>query len=349
MWARRDGRPILLGYVILAYLVSIPLQRDTLLSDWDEDFPLVLGNELTGDRPWRGSISQLHLVDRAISEEEAKDWLRRMKHSAAIGYPVLASYDLTEARYNRDRMGNLPALVRKSEMNDRLNPAKTWLATESPVSYLIRRIAANSEFTLAAAFASASADQKGPARIISISKDPGLRNLTVGQQGSDLIVRLRTPMTGENGVNPELTAPGVFAADGWHILVAIYDGSKLVLHMDEPYERYILALNPGAAAASYFGPVTAPMVFYNLAYYIAIFFPFGILMFIVLNSIANSPVIRLLFAVSITLGASLLLEGVLIASCGKALEWQNLVLGIAVMGGTLLLFQSIRLIRIRNA
>jgi VanZ family protein len=348
LWETRDGRPILLGYLILAYLISIPLQRDTLLSNWDEDFPLVLGNELTGDRPWRGSISQLHLVDRAISEDVTKDWLSRMKRSAAIGYPVLASYYLTQELHIKDRMGTLPDLVWRSEENAGGAPTETWLESESPVSYLIRRIAANSEFTLAASFASASAEQWGPARIISISRDPGHRNLTVGQEGSNLIFRLRTPMTGENGVYPTLTVPGVFAEVGSHALVAIYDGSKLTLHVDEPNKRYTMALNPGAAAASYFKPVSTPMFFYHVAYHIAIFFPFGILLSMVLHSITCRTMFRLLLAVSGTLFASLLLEGVLIATCGKTLEWQNLILSILVMGGTLSLFQSIRLIRIHR-
>ena len=44
--------------------------------------------------------------------------------------------------------------------------------------------------------------QYGPARIFTISKDIRERNLTVGQEGSDLIIRVRTPDTDLNGIPP---------------------------------------------------------------------------------------------------------------------------------------------------
>lgn len=343
-WERRDVRPILLGYMTFAYLISVPLQRDTLLSNWDENYPLLLGNELTGDRPWRGGISQLHLVDRAISEEEARGWFNRMKRSAEIGSPVLASFYFTGASRIGDRMGNLPDLVFRSKSGA---PEEAWMESESPVVFLNRRIAANSKFTLAASFTAGSTDQKGPARIISISRNPGLRNLTVGQEGRDLVFRLRTPMTGENGVNPALTVPGIFAAGSSHDLIAIYDGSILTLYVDEISGRHTLALSPGAAAASYFKPATTALFSYKLAFYIAVFFPFGILISIVLQTMASKNIIRLLLALSAATLASLFLEAVLVAASGKAMEWRNFFLGILVIGGTFILFQSIELIRTR--
>lgn len=42
-------------------------------------------------------------------------------------------------------------------------------------------------------------DQDGPARILTLSADPYRRNLTLGQEGADLVARLRTPATDRNG------------------------------------------------------------------------------------------------------------------------------------------------------
>ena len=59
-----------------------------------------------------------------------------------------------------------------------------------------------------------SADQTGPARIFTLSADPYLRNLTIGQEGENLILRLRTPDTDRNGTRaddgPFAELPGVF-------------------------------------------------------------------------------------------------------------------------------------------
>jgi hypothetical protein len=56
----------------------------------------------------------------------------------------------------------------------------------------------------------AVADQTGPARIFTLSRDLFHRNLTVAQDGRALVVRLRTPQTSAGGV-PGISLPDVFA------------------------------------------------------------------------------------------------------------------------------------------
>jgi hypothetical protein len=66
-----------------------------------------------------------------------------------------------------------------------------------------------------------SPHQFGPARIFTISRNPLERNLTIGQEGADLIIRLRTPATCMNGLPPS-TIPGVFRTPGWrNVTVAV--------------------------------------------------------------------------------------------------------------------------------
>ncbi len=57
----------------------------------------------------------------------------------------------------------------------------------------------------------ANNNQGGPARIVSYSLNPIYRNFTIGQQGSDLIMRLRTENTSLNGTEPMLTVEDVFS------------------------------------------------------------------------------------------------------------------------------------------
>lgn len=61
----------------------------------------------------------------------------------------------------------------------------------------------------------AGREQYGPARIFTISSDRSRRNLTIGQWGSNLSVRIRTPYTSANGT-PAYTLKDVFASPEWH-------------------------------------------------------------------------------------------------------------------------------------
>ena len=88
-----------------------------------------------------------------------------------------------------------------------------------------------------------SRDQYGPARIMSLSRDPHHRNFTVAQEGADLIFRLRTPLTDLNGM-PQLRVPGVFSEPDWidvRVLIEpgrlrIDIGNKVAVHQWLPDE-----------------------------------------------------------------------------------------------------------------
>jgi len=71
-----------------------------------------------------------------------------------------------------------------------------------------------------------SLDQSGPARILSVSRNSQGRNLTIGQQGAALHLRLRTAASDDNGLRFEKSfAEGQLAADSLHHLVlTIADG-----------------------------------------------------------------------------------------------------------------------------
>jgi VanZ family protein len=58
-----------------------------------------------------------------------------------------------------------------------------------------------------------------------------LRNLTVGQEGADLIVRIRTPDTDKNGL-PPYRIEGVFAEPGWRRILIHIMPEKVVIRID---------------------------------------------------------------------------------------------------------------------
>lgn len=72
-----------------------------------------------------------------------------------------------------------------------------------------------SHFEVSLEIRSADQEQYGPARIFTVSLDRYHRNLTVGQWGSDLSVRIRTPYTSDDG-KPAYLVKNVFAGTDWH-------------------------------------------------------------------------------------------------------------------------------------
>lgn len=78
-----------------------------------------------------------------------------------------------------------------------------------------------------------SIDQFGPARIFTVSLDPNLRNLTIAQEGSGLVLRLRTTSTTLDG-KPQYVIPGIFTDSQWHdIELTIRDQQLSLVHDGE--------------------------------------------------------------------------------------------------------------------
>ncbi len=59
---------------------------------------------------------------------------------------------------------------------------------------------------------SASNTQTGPTRIITFSRGAYVRNITLAQERTDLVIRLRTPLSGANGRSYEVWVPAAIPA-----------------------------------------------------------------------------------------------------------------------------------------
>src|SRR5262249_37644208 len=73
--------------------------------------------------------------------------------------------------------------------------------------------------------------QSGPARIATFSSSAYSRDFTLGQDRDKLIFRLRTPKSGDNGVNPETTVCAIPAGVPLHVVIA-YRPGQLVAYVD---------------------------------------------------------------------------------------------------------------------
>jgi hypothetical protein len=185
-------------------------------SNWDADYRLALANELTQDRPWRGDLYQIAIHDRALDETEVAACFKAGQNGT-LGKPI-ALYDFKVGRGGtvKDVAGAGKPLNLKIS-NTR---AVEWLqsgglaikgpvliGSTEPATKITNAVRASGEFTLEAWMKPADSVQTGPARIVTISKDPSQRNCTLGQKGGAYEMRFRTSSTSQNG-EPALSTPG---------------------------------------------------------------------------------------------------------------------------------------------
>ncbi len=330
------------GYVAFIFLISALWQNTITLSNWEQGFPLLIGNEGTGNRPWRGEVFEVSIADRAFTKEEIARIFSQQEPTASVAESLLASYRFT-GEDDHQWAGHLPKLAwqgtipeAKLERGIQLTPYQ-WLQSEDAVDFLTQMISEASEFTVIATVAAADLAQSGPARIVSISKDFGRRNFTLGQSGTDLIVRLRTPLTGKNGVNPEFAFPDVFTDTNPHQLIFTFDPPNLRLHIDDIKRSYHTSLSPGLSLYKCLFPVNGWRIrlnainlagVYEMLFYCLVFIPLGL--FVALISIVAPG--RSFYRYLLTCGGiilpSVILESIL--ASWEAIRLENVAAGVVI-------------------
>ena len=92
------------------------------------------------------------------------------------------------------------------------------LQTLEPPRRLVEAIRRTGECTVEAWVQAADEKQKGPARIVSLSRSASARNLTLGQDGTRFDVRFRTTTTSGNGIPSTQTEPRTVNRQLTHVL-----------------------------------------------------------------------------------------------------------------------------------
>ncbi|MGY8648566.1 MAG: LamG domain-containing protein, partial [Verrucomicrobiales bacterium] len=92
----------------------------------------------------------------------------------------------------------------------------TFLQSKNPPHALTAALKKSQALTLSAWLTPAKLDQSGPARIVTISKDSSNRNITLGQDGTKLSVRLRTSGSSINGL-PSLDSKATLKPERTHV------------------------------------------------------------------------------------------------------------------------------------
>ena len=312
---------IIAAWGAIALVLSGALQTQTQLSNWSVDYPLLIGNEETGDRPWRGRVLMLTLVDAPTAVAS----VRRFADGEDIVLPgtTIAAFDLTAGAPYTDAAGNAP------ELRAVHRAGASWLRSDGPAAILAQRLRASNAFSIRVRVASDDSNPHDVARIVSNSVSPFRRNFTLGQLGDDLIIRLRTPITGDNGVRFQMDVPDVFSTKEVRDILVTYDGATLLAALDGGHRVSRMALGPGSAVAASIARdeiITDQIPLFDIAYFGALFLPPAAL----IGVLGHSRRDRIRLAVGYLFAFTVLLEITLTTIGGRVFDWSN----IGVSGGT---------------
>jgi len=263
------GALLALHLVVVIFLFQAA-GKGSSLNNW-ETFPLLCGNEATADRPWSGRVGSLRIWDRAVDPAGPPD---------RSGEGLVCRYDLAGPDDLDDRLGALPAFSwhgSAGEMGDNRGVVLNqdhWLSSEGAGEVLSDIIRETGQFTISVRFATADTAQTGPGRIVSLSGNPYQRNFTLGQEGRDLVFRLRTPFTGANGSDPALIVPGILQDNSWRTVTVTYDGRAVVIRDGAGHPLGSLDLTyAGALCRGPFGYNEADRFGYAVVFWMLVWIP----------------------------------------------------------------------------
>ncbi len=186
------------------------------VSKWDESFRLALGNELTEDRPWLGELYRIAVYARVLSAGEICWYAKAGRDEVPADPVVLYDFRQTTGAVIADASGvSEPLNLRIKDASavqwldgGGLRIVKpTLIASSDEARKIAEAVRKFQAVTIEAWIKPAHANQTGPARIVSFSKDTGNRNFTLGQKPGAYEVRFRTTVTSPNG-EPSLSSPG---------------------------------------------------------------------------------------------------------------------------------------------
>ena len=342
-WFTPGRAALLIGaYFALWFGISVRLQRDTRLTDWDRQYNLFVGNDATGRNPWKGQVLVLQFWSRALSAPTIRGLAGRdPAQGAASG--LLGSYDFTGPPPIRAQGDALPPLgqapeqpqwasARASELDGR-----SWLRTQNAPESLTAAIQKTGQFTIHVVCAP-SAIENANGRIVSLSEPADYSNFQMWQEGANLRFWFRNPVT-EMRSALVWTVRDVFEAGKVRDIVATYDGSDASLYLDGNPVPRSYRLSPGASLLlRRISIKTADLQACVIVYDTLVFLPAGLLIGVAIRKSAGKKISGVWMVVLGGVLPAVLLEILLIWVSGRRIWVGNIALSLVFdLAGILLI------------
>lgn len=219
----------------------IPIEGGQKIERW-EDMKVALANEIpeVDDRTWLGKIHLVAIYSRMLRGDEVKEnyELGEKGERKADEEGLVALYLF------REGSGTLLNDSSPNPMNLAGSGEFSWIqgggiditgsslfVGDSEVNKVVEAVRASGEVTVEAWIQPANLLQSGPARIVTISRDSGSRNLTFGQAADAYVVRCRREGTEDQGT-PHIIAEGVVTTELQHVVYAMDNRGAATIYVN---------------------------------------------------------------------------------------------------------------------
>jgi len=303
---------ILISYCLTLFLGARLLKNDLNLSNWNENYYLAIGSEVDGLATWNGFLTNLEICDRALTPEEVSNAWYQGQLSCDSSSNSVAAYTFNHLKTSyQDEKGQSPELIWRNNTfppKDQREPINSQqnilfkyphsLISQTAARNINQKIKQSGEFSLSLKAATNHLKQVGPARIISLAGGLESRNLQVGQTGRDLVLFLRTAITGSHASQPSFLIPNFFANYKLHHLLITYNKDEITFYVDQVKNKYTFKFQLATSVRLYL-PWTSPYPGWridvtqanlyqsNLIFFGFAFFPVTILIRIFLGQLLN--------------------------------------------------------------
>lgn len=277
-------------FVFFLFVVtsSVPLKAD--FSNWNGSYSLLLAGDRNGSDLWTGSLYQTAYYGNVKSKRWIDNRFEKANgKSQAISNDAILYYDFNAAQ--GDVIAN-KAPVYANSPNLKIQPiaAVSWLSPSGLAVNADAQISANRAyhlfktvklapikgFTLELWLQASQLDSDNIRPIVSYSAGPHIRNFSLGQQGADLVFRLRTPLTGINGDQLLTRASKTLKANSIQHVVVLATPKRVRIFVDgvQQADQNLAVLKRSPLERWQDQRVAAK---YRYAYWTMLFIPLGVL------------------------------------------------------------------------
>lgn len=329
----RRALVILLIYFALWFAASFLLQRNSRLSNWRADAQLVVGNDASGKFPWKGTVNAVQIWDLALRKEVVQQLFAGQPVDTAnpgllVDYDFSAGPPFRNQRQISSELAWVPRAPVASESGLLTLDGASWLTTSVAVPDLIANLQKTNQFTVRVLCTPAETDA-GDARIVAISQPPGFSDLTLRQEGSNLVFWFRNPLSANHAILAWYY-PRIFTAGRTRDILYTYDGSNLSLFIDGKPETLIYRLGPGAALAKFLRRIQpGSLEGYNYIYYVLVFCLPGAILGLAARNLPPPRAGKSLWLASVFLIPAILLEWILVSTSSRS--FSSLYLGLSLL------------------
>jgi glycopeptide antibiotics resistance protein len=327
-------------YFAIWFALSVPLQEESRLSNWVPDSRVLIGNDASGrlDHAWKGEVSLLQFWNRSLPANLATE-TSAQKLNSETEPSALATYVFSGSSPFEDKKKFLPELTWTPGVPDALDndpivlTGRSWISSKAPIPNLVEAFREAKSFSVRLICTPAEVEGSD-GRILSISGENGIANLSLRQHDSDLIVWLRNRLSVRRD-QLSLTIPDVFVLHQPRDILLSYDGSNLSVYLDGKGRPRLYELTPGASLAQLIRHIkTAELEGYTYIYYALVFVPAGVLLGIVMRRITLWSAIKVLGLVMALGVPALGLELLLVRVSGRTASFGNVLLSLSyAIGG----------------